>query len=99
MCRSARKQEVLAAVVARKDESSTSRGELARRVGLVSFADLSAVLLRQVEDDSGRGQGAELERDEHEVAAMDGKRADQQAGHEPHRPRATADARRAVFPP
>src|SRR6185437_15193822 len=30
---------------------------------------------------------------------MDGERADEQAGQEPHRPGAAADPRRAVFPP
>jgi hypothetical protein len=65
----------------------------------VSFAYPSAIFLRQVEDDGGRCEGAELEGHEHEVAAMYGKCADQQAAEEPHRPGATADARRAVFPP
>jgi hypothetical protein len=68
-------------------------------VGCVSFADKSSIFLRQVEDDRGRCQGAELERDEHKVAAMDGKRTDQQAPHEPHRPSTTADPRRAMFLP
>src|SRR5471032_240640 len=75
---------------------STGRREFTRRVGCVSLADHSVVLLRQEEDECGRGQGAELERDEHEVPAMDGKRADQQAAHEPHGPGAAADTRRAV---
>jgi hypothetical protein len=78
---------------------SSSYGELGCRVGCVSCADKSAVFLRQVEDDGGRGQGAELERDEHKIAAMDGKRTDQQAPHEPHRPSTTADTRRAMFAP
>jgi hypothetical protein len=73
------------------------RRELTRRVGNVSLAHHAAVLLRQEEDDGGRGQGAELERDEYEVAAMDSKRAHEQAAHEPHGPGAAADPRRAVF--
>jgi hypothetical protein len=56
-------------------------------------------LLCQEQDDRGRGHGAELERDEHEVPAMDGKRADEQAPHEPHRPGAAANAGRAMLLP
>jgi hypothetical protein len=81
------------ASVAGRTAGSTSRRELARRVGLVSFADLSAVLLRQVQDDSGEGHGAELERDEHEVAAVDGNTAlDMRGGRPP--PSRTAAPRR-----
>ena len=42
---------------------------------------------------------ADLEQYEHQVPAMDGKRADEQAAYEPHRPCAAADARGAMFPP
>jgi len=65
----------------------------------MNFAHHSAVSLRQNQNDGGRRQAADLEQDEHQVPAMDGKRTDEQAAHEPHRPCTAADARGAMFPP
>jgi hypothetical protein len=68
------------------------------RAERVNFAHHPAVSVRQRQDDGGRRQTADLEQDEHQVPAMDGKGADEKAAYEPHRPCPAADARGAVFP-
>ncbi len=65
----------------------------------MNFAYHSAVPLREGQDDGGRRQAADLEHDEHEVAAMDRKRADEQAAdtHIAHARRLTP-AKQCSFP-
>jgi hypothetical protein len=49
------------------------------------------------EDYRGGCQAADLEQDEHDVVAMQGKRTNEHAAEEPHHPGATTDTRGTVF--
>jgi hypothetical protein len=62
------------------------------------LADHPAVSLSEREDDRRRSQGADLQQDEDQIVAVKGEGADEHAAQEPHRPRAAADAGRAVLP-
>jgi hypothetical protein len=63
----------------------------------VGCAHHRAVSACQDEDDSGRGQSADLKKDEDWVSTMHREQSDEYGARQSHRPRVAADPRGAVL--